>query len=94
MHRNKRQAVVRSSPTASRKTLIVVVFCAQVNYGDMVVERDVISNSVKLKDVENLKLQEALKVLVAGDLENSVRVFTELIEQDPENVSSWSSIGS
>ena len=49
---------------------------------------------MKLKDVENMKLQEALKALVADNLENSVRVFTELIEEDLENVSSWSSIGS
>lgn len=74
--------------------LISAVFCAQKNYGHVAVARAAVSKRVRLKDVENPKLQEALRAAVAGDLENSERIFTELIEEDPENASVWSNRGS
>jgi len=74
--------------------LISAVFCAQTNYGHVAVARAAVSKRVRLKDVENPKLQEALRAAVAGDLENSERIFTELIEEDPENASVWSNRGS
>ena len=70
--------------------LWAIIFYAQVNYGHMVVARVVIYTSVKLKGVENPKIQEALKVIVAGNLENSKRVFTKLIEENLENSNSLS----
>lgn len=49
---------------------------------------------VKLKNVENAKLQEALRAAVAGDLENAERLFTVLIEENPNSASVWSNRGS
>eukprot|EP01018_Ginkgo_biloba_P007754 Gb_05022 [translate_table: standard] len=67
------------------------VFCAQ-NY--VPVARASVSKRVMLKDVENPKLQDALRAAVAGDLENSEKIFSELIADDPENASVWSNRGS
>lgn len=89
---------LRENPHPVKRRLVMgfisAVFCAQKNYGHVAVARATVSKRVRLKDVENPKLQEALRAAVAGDLENSERIFTELIEEDPENASVWSNRGS
>ena len=49
---------------------------------------------VKLKDVKNIELQDALRAAVAGDLERAEELFSNLIAQTPENASVWSNRGS
>ncbi|KAJ7520906.1 hypothetical protein O6H91_19G029200 [Diphasiastrum complanatum] len=53
-----------------------------------------VSKKVKLKDVENPKLQDALRAAVAGDLETAEILFSELIDEDGESASEWSNRGS
>lgn len=53
-----------------------------------------VSRRVRLKDVENPKLQEALRAAVVGDLENAETLFSELLEEDPKSASVWSNRGS
>jgi len=53
-----------------------------------------VSRRVRLKDVENPKLQEALRAAVVGDLENAETLFTELLDEDPNSASVWSNRGS
>lgn len=53
-----------------------------------------VSRRVNLKDVENPKLQEALRAAVAGDLENAEAMFSALLQEDPESASVWSNRGS
>ena len=53
-----------------------------------------VSRTVRLKDVENPKLQEALRAAVVGDLENAENLFTELLKEDPNSASVWSNRGS
>ena len=53
-----------------------------------------VSKRVRLKDVENPKLQEALRAAVAGDLETAEKIFSELILEDPKSASVWSNRGS
>lgn len=53
-----------------------------------------VSRRVRLKDVENPKLQDALRAAVAGDLESAEKMFSELILEDPDNASVWSNRGS
>lgn len=57
-------------------------------------EAEAASRSVRLKDVEYPKLQEALRAAVAGDLEKAETMFSELIEEDPKSASVWSNRGS
>lgn len=87
---------LQEKPHSVKRRLVMgfisALFCAQRNYGH--VARAAVSKRVRLKDVENPKLQEALRAAVAGDLENSERIFTELIEEDPEDASVWSNRGS
>ena len=49
-----------------------------------------VSRTVRLKDVENPKLQEALRAAVVGDLENAENLFSELLKEDPSSTSVWS----
>ena len=49
---------------------------------------------VRLKDVKNIELQDALRAAVAGDLERAEGLFSKLIAQTPENASVWSNRGS
>uniref|UniRef100_A0A0D6QWT7 Uncharacterized protein n=1 Tax=Araucaria cunninghamii TaxID=56994 RepID=A0A0D6QWT7_ARACU len=72
--------------------LMSVFFCAQ-SYVP-VTAGAATSRRVRLRDVENPKLQDALRAAVAGDLENSERIFSELIAEDPGNASVWSNRGS
>lgn len=53
-----------------------------------------VSRRVRLKDVENPKLQEALRAAVVGDLENAENLFSELLVEDPNSASVWSNRGS
>jgi tetratricopeptide (TPR) repeat protein len=53
-----------------------------------------VSRRVKLKDVDNQKLQDALRAAVAGDLENAEILFTEIIKEEPTSASGWSNRGS
>jgi len=53
-----------------------------------------VSRRVNLKDVENPKLQEALRAAVAGDLEKAEALFSALLQEDPESASVWSNRGS
>ena len=53
-----------------------------------------VSRRVNLKDVENPKLQEALRAAVAGDLEKAEAMFSALLQEDPESASVWSNRGS
>jgi regulator of sirC expression with transglutaminase-like and TPR domain len=53
-----------------------------------------VSRRVSLKEVENPKLQEALRAAVAGDLETADAMFSELILEDPQSASVWSNRGS
>jgi Flp pilus assembly protein TadD len=53
-----------------------------------------VSQRVKLKDVENQKLQDALRAAVVGDLENAENLFTEIIKEEPSSASGWSNRGS
>lgn len=53
-----------------------------------------VSRKVRLKDVENPKLQEALRAAVAGDLEKAEVMFSELIVEEPKSASVWSNRGS
>ena len=48
------------------------------------------SRTVRLKIVENPKLQEALRAAVVGDLENAENLFSELLKEDPSSTSVWS----
>ncbi|MCO5553662.1 hypothetical protein L7F22_032269 [Adiantum nelumboides] len=53
-----------------------------------------VSKRVKLKDVENPKMQEALRAAVSGDLETAEKLFSELIKEEPQSASAWSNRGS
>ncbi|CAM6112248.1 unnamed protein product [Calypogeia fissa] len=53
-----------------------------------------VSQRVRLKDVDNQKLQDALRAAVAGDLENAETLFTEIIKEEPNSASGWSNRGS
>ncbi|KAL2633095.1 hypothetical protein R1flu_004574 [Riccia fluitans] len=53
-----------------------------------------VQQRVRLKDVDDQKLQEALRAAVAGDLENAEYLFTELIKEEPSSASVWSNRGS
>ncbi|KAG0570608.1 hypothetical protein KC19_6G174800 [Ceratodon purpureus] len=53
-----------------------------------------VSKTVRLRDVENPKLQEALRAAVVGDLENAENLFSELLKEDPNSASVWSNRGS
>lgn len=57
-------------------------------------EAESVSRRVRLKDVENPKLQDALRAAVVGDLENAETLFSELLEEDPNSASVWSNRGS
>lgn len=52
------------------------------------------SKIVKLKNVKDPKLQDALRAAVAGDLEGAEELFGRLIAEQPENASLWSNRGS
>eukprot|EP00850_Spirogloea_muscicola_P004921 SM000022S07135 [mRNA] locus=s22:120745:122939:+ [translate_table: standard] len=49
---------------------------------------------VKLKDVDNQELQDALRAAVAGDLQNSESLFDKLVLDNPDSASIWSNRGS
>lgn len=53
-----------------------------------------VSKRVKLKDVENPKMQDALRAAVAGDLDTAEKLFSELIQEEPQSASAWSNRGS
>eukprot|EP00252_Welwitschia_mirabilis_P000020 TRINITY_DN10014_c0_g1_i1.p1 TRINITY_DN10014_c0_g1~~TRINITY_DN10014_c0_g1_i1.p1 ORF type:complete len:320 (+),score=55.10 TRINITY_DN10014_c0_g1_i1:116-1075(+) len=52
------------------------------------------SRKVRLKDVEDEKIREALRAAVAGDLQKAEIAFSELIQEEPQNASFWSNRGS
>lgn len=53
-----------------------------------------VQKRVKLSDVDDQKLQDALRAAVAGDLENAENLFSELIKEEPNSASVWSNRGS
>ena len=53
-----------------------------------------VSRVVRLRDVDNEELREALRAAVAGDLDLAESRFTSLIEKYPDSASMWSNRGS
>ncbi|XP_057845612.2 uncharacterized protein LOC131055019 [Cryptomeria japonica] len=74
--------------------LMTVLFCAHNFYVPVKIAGAATSKRVRLKDVQNPMLQDALRAAVSGSLEDSERIFSDLIAQEPENASVWSNRGS
>ena len=53
-----------------------------------------VSRVVRLRDVDNEEMREALRAAVAGDLNLAESRFTSLIEKYPDSASMWSNRGS
>ncbi|KAH7441707.1 hypothetical protein KP509_03G050100 [Ceratopteris richardii] len=83
----------RTTGVGLQRRALIATFGAAIAAPQLAAKASV-SKRVKLKDVENPKMQEALRAAVSGDLNTAERLFSELIQEEPQSASAWSNRGS
>eukprot|EP00850_Spirogloea_muscicola_P015337 SM000116S24258 [mRNA] locus=s116:317822:320083:- [translate_table: standard] len=92
-------AISESDPRIAGRRWVVALAAATValfgfGSGRLNPAKASVSRVVKLKDVDNQELQDALRAAVAGDLQSSESLFDKLVLDNPDSASIWSNRGS